>query len=222
LRREQKHEEIVEVCTRAAAVEPFDEKIYQFLMQAQLDLGNKQGVVRTYESMSALLFNNFGVMPDDESRAIYRRAIRTVNDHTMSLDLLREQLDEDQDPKGAFLCDYDFFRVVYRAIARAVPRSGEVVHIALLSAAAGEGEKTLSRRSLDCCMENLEEVIVTSLRKGDVVSRCSVSQYIIMLPQANFENSCMVCERIIKAFVRQYPHSPAHLRYMVQPLLPNQ
>lgn len=41
-----------------------------------------------------------------------------------------------------------------------------------------------------------------------------------LLPQANFENSRKVMERIIKAFSRQYPHSPAVLHYSVQPLDP--
>ena len=138
----------------------------------------------------------------------------------MNLGLLREQLEETSVTSGALLCDYDFFRIIYQAEARAVARNGDAVHIALLSA-VGDESKPLSRRSLDCCMDNLQDVIVENLRKGDVVSRCSVSQYILMLPQANYENSCMVCDRIIRAFARQYPHSPATLSYTVQPLVPN-
>ena len=70
-------------------------------------------------------------------------------------------------------------------------------------------------------MENLQELIRFSLRRGDVAARCRVSPYILLLPQANYENSCKVCERIIKGFCRQYPHSPAQLHYSVQPLEPN-
>ena len=61
-----------------------------------------------------------------------------------------------------------------------------------------------------------------NLRRGDVISRCSVSQFVIMLPQANYENSCMVAERLTGAFYRRYPHSSARLRCMVQPLIPNE
>ena len=43
-------------------------------------------------------------------------------------------------------------------------------------------------------------------------------QYIILLPQANYENSRMVADRLVSAFYRRYPHSPARLRYTVQPL----
>lgn len=220
LRARQRQSDIVALCSRAILVEPYGEEIYQFLMRAQLDLGDQQGVIKTYESMSDLLFSNFGIMPADESKALYREAARTVNDRAVNLGLLREQLDEPNGARGALLCDYDFFRLIYQAEARAVARSGEAVHIALLSASGGES-KPLSRRSLDCCMENLRDVALGNLRKGDVVSRCSVSQYIVMLPHANYENSCMICDRIIRAFGRQYPHSPASLGYTVQPLVPN-
>lgn len=220
LREQQRQSDIVALCNRAILVEPYDEGLYQFLMRAQLDLEDQQGVIRTYEAMSELLYANFGIMPADESKAIYREAVRTVNERSMDLGLLREQLEEASVTSGALLCDYDFFRIIYQAEARAVARNGDAVHIALLSA-AGDESKPLSRRSLDCCMDNLQDVIVGNLRKGDVVSRCSVSQYILMLPQANYENSCMVCDRIIRAFARQYPHSPATLSCTVQPLVPN-
>lgn len=220
LREQQRWDELAALCGRAILVEPYDEELYQFLMQAQLDLGDQQGVIKTYEDMSELLFSNFGILPADESKAIYRQAARTVNDRSVNLGLLREQLDELDGASGALLCDYDFFRIIYQAEARAVARSGDAVHIALLSASGGES-KPLSRRSLDCCMDNLQDVITSNLRKGDVVARCSVSQYIMMLPRANYENSCAVCERIVRIFTRRYPHSPAHLSYTVQPLVPN-
>lgn len=215
----RRHADIAALCTRAISFEPYEETLYQYLMQAQLDMGEQQSVIRTYETMSDLLYTNLGVLPSDESQAIYRKAAATVNGRTLELGLLREQLKEDDPSRGALLCDYDFFRLIYQAEARSVSRNGDAVHIALISASSG-GSKPLSRRSLNCCMENLRGVIVSSLRKGDVVSQCSVSQFVVLLPQANYENSRMVCDRIVRAFARQYPHSPAALSYSVQPLLP--
>lgn len=210
--------EAITLSHRAIRLEPYDEDLYRFLMQAQLDLGDQRGVISTYETMSDLLFSNFGIMPSDESKVLWREASRIVNDTVMDLGSVREHLQEDSGPGGALVCDYDFFQAIYRAESRSVARSGIAVHIALISVA---GEKqVLPKRSLDCSMNNLLELIRSSLRKGDVVSRCSVSQYILLLPQANYENSCMVCERIAKTFARQYPHSPARLHYSVQPLEP--
>ena len=213
-------EDAVALCRRSVAVEPYSEELYQHLMRALLALGRQQEVITLYEEMSDLLLTNFGIMPAEESRAIYREAVRTVNDRAITPEAMQAQLREPVSPAGAMLCDYDFFRVIYHAEARAVVRNGNAIHIALLSV-TGEDGSPLSRRSLDRVMENLQEVIRTGLRKGDIASRCSVSQYILMLPQANYENSRMVCDRIIRSFFRQYPHSPARLHYSVQPLEPN-
>ena len=98
-------------------------------------------------------------------------------------------------------------------------RTGVAVHLALLSVTARDGSP-LVRRSLDRAMENLQELIRQNLRKGDVASQCSVSQYVILLPRANYENSHMVANRLMTAFYRRYPHSPARLRCVVQPLEP--
>ena len=212
-------DEVIALCGRATAIDPYNEELYRHLMRALLDKGKQREAVGVFEEMSELLFSNFGVMPSDETTALFREAERTVNNRTVNLRTVREQLREPDDRSGALLCDYDFFRVIYHAEARAVARSGDAVHIALLTASGREGE--LPKRSLDRCMENLQELIRINLRKGDVAARCSVSQYIIMLPQANYENSCMVMDRIQKTFFRQYPHSPAQLHYSVQPLEPN-
>lgn len=212
--------EAVDLCRRSVEVEPYNELLYQHLMQNLLTLGEQQAVISAYEEMSQLLFDSFGIMPSDETRAIYREAMRTVNDKAVSIITLREQLREPDGVSGALFCDYDFFKVLYHAEARAVARSGDAVHIGLISV-TDEQNQELPKRSLDRCMENLQELIRASLRKGDIAARCSVSQYILMLPQANYENSCKVCERVIRAFSRQYPHSPATLHYSVQPLEPN-
>ncbi|MBQ7777966.1 MAG: bacterial transcriptional activator domain-containing protein [Oscillibacter sp.] len=214
------HEDIVTLCRKAVEVEPYNEQLYQHLMQALLALERQREAAHVYEDMSQLLFDSFGIMPSDEIRALYRDAVRTINDRALSISSLRDQLREPPAAKGALLCDYDFFRVIYHAEARALARSGDAVHICLMSATDNKDEE-LSKRSLDRCMENLQDVICSNLRRGDIASRCSVSQFIFMLPQANYENSCMVCERVIRAFYRQYPHSPAKLHFAVQPLEPS-
>lgn len=219
---QDRHQEAAELCIRALQIEPYSEELYRYKMRCMLALGDRAGVVNTYEAMSELLFDTFGVMPSDESRSLYREACRSgEQSHTVSAEAVREQLQEPSGGKGAVFCEYDFFRLLYQVQARSIIRSGDVIHIALLSIHSGDGQK-LSRRSLDTAMENLQALTVANLRQGDVVTRCSASQLIVMLPQANKENSQMVCKRICKAFYRQYPHSPVELRFHVHPLEPKQ
>lgn len=212
-------QEAVDLCRAAIQIEPYREELYQHLMRNQLTLGDQKGAVSTYEEMSELLLSNFGILPSEESRAIYRETVKTVNTHAVPLGTIQEQLREESPAAGAMMCGYDFFKLLYQAEARSIARSGDAIHIGLLTM-TGENNEDLSKRSLGRAMDNLQEQIRTNLRRGDAAARCSASQFILMLPHANYENSCMVCERIIKAFARQYPHSPAELHYSVQPMEP--
>ncbi len=211
--------EAVDICRKALRIEAYREDLYQHLMRNLLALGQQSKAAAVYEEMSSLLLSNFGVMPDQESRRLYREALRTTNRQTVPAGVIQEQLRETAPITGALVCDYDFFKMIYQAEARMVARSGNAVHIALLSVSGGL-TKSLSRRSLELAMDNLEESIRTGLRKGDVISRCSPSQFLILLPQANFEDSCMVCQRLLRGFFRKYPHSPAAVDFTVYPLEP--
>lgn len=219
LERQDRIQETILLARQAVRIEPYQEALYAHLIRALLKTGNQKGAIAVYEEMSELFFSNFGVMPSDALRALYREATRTVNNHALSMEDLREQLKEEQVAGGAMLCAYDFFRILYHAQARMMARTGSAVHLCLLSVAAKDGSE-LPKRSLDRAMENLQEMIRQNLRKGDVASQCSVSQYVILLPRANYENSHMVANRLMTAFYRRYPHSPARLRCVVQPLEP--
>lgn len=219
LEAKESWQEAMTLCDKALKIEPYSEILYQHMIRCRMAIGDKTGAVATYEKMSQLLFDTFGVMPSDESRKLYRDASREDTANTVPVDSVRENLRENTGARGAMFCEYDFFKLLYQVQARALIRSGEVIHIALLSL-HGWNRQELSKRSLETAMENLRELVLNNLRQGDVVTKCSMSQMILMLPQANYENSCAVCQRVISAFRRQYPHSPAEIHFSVQPLEP--
>ena len=217
LEKQERTAEAVALCRRAIHIEPYQEDLYEHLMRGLLRTGDMKGAMSVYEEMSELLFAHFGVMPSETLRTLYRQATRTVNDRTLTMDEVCSQLAEPAPHGGAMVCEYDFFKILYRAEARSIVRNGHSANICLLSVSGKDGEM-LARRSLDPAMNNLQVLVQNNLRRGDVIARCSISQYIILLPQANYENSRMVADRLVSAFYRRYPHSPARLRYTVQPL----
>lgn len=212
--------EVLTLCQSAAAVEPYHEQICAYQMRALLNLGEQKKVLNLYTDFSDQLFANFGILPSDELRNLYFEAANTISDRALPIELVCEQLKETNPLDGAMICEYDFFRIVCRSVARSIARTGITAHIALFTVNDKAGGD-LPKRSLVRVMENLETQIRVNLRRGDAATRCSISQYILMLPQANYENSCKVCERIIKAFNRKYPHSPAGIQYTVHPLSPS-
>ena len=217
LEKQERTAEAVALCHQAIHIEPYQEDLYEHLMRGLLRTGDMKGTMSVYEEMSELLFAHFGVMPSETLRTLYRQATRTVNDRTLTMDEVCSQLAEPAPHGGAMVCEYDFFKILYRSEVRSIARNGHSANICLLSVSGKDGEM-LARRSLDPAMNNLQVLVQNNLRRGDVIARCSISQYIILLPQANYENSRMVADRLASAFYRRYPHSPARLRYTVQPL----
>ncbi len=219
LEASKQYDEAVQLCRNALRIEPYSEDLYRHLMQNLISTGQREHAAAAYQDLSRLLMNNFGIMPPEDITALYREATRTDNGYVLPEESLRNQLRENNPAAGAMFCEYDAFKLLYQAMARSISRTGDIYHIALLSVKGPRG-KALSQRSLNLAMKNLQTQILGNMRRGDIATRCSASQFIIMLPKANYEGSCIVCARILRAFYRQHPHSPVDISYSVQPMEP--
>lgn len=216
LHQRNRFQEAVNLGRKALLIDSYNEELYQNLMKNYLELGQCDEVASLYDHLSKLYLNDLGVMPSEKTRQLYYEAIKSVNRTAISYEELQEQLDAPIVGRGAMLCDYDFFKYIYSATARQLERNGTTVHIVLLTLTDKNGGE-LSPRSRDVAMDNMEAVICNNLRRTDVVSRCSVSQFVVLLPMSSFENSGMVSRRLIRAFFRQFSHSPARIEYSVHP-----
>ena len=214
------HQEAAAICRRAAEAEPYHEPLHRLLMQQLAAAGDQNGAKAVYDTLSKRLFDDFGVRPNAETQAVYRQAVHSPADRTLPMDEVLEHLQEPDLIAGALQCDYDYFKVLCYVESRAMERSGSATHILLLSLTGAAGEP-LGKTRQERIMGQLAHTIRTNLRRGDTFSRCSVSQYIIMLPKANYENSTMVCRRLLSAFQKAYPHVHVRINYMVQPLTPS-
>ena len=210
--------EMAELCRSALEREPCGEYFCQGLMTALIQVGDQRGAVEVYAEVRERLMGELGIPPSNEVRKLYQTALRAIAPQALSLSSLLAQLQE-APGDGALICDYDYFRSIYQAHARMSERNGDAAHLALVSVTDEDGGPP--PRGLDRVMDHLQEILRLYLRRGDAAARCSISQFVVLLPQANYENSRMVCQRISKAFSRQYPHSSARVRTDIQPLAPS-
>lgn len=219
LSKQGRHQEAANVCRRGINAEPYHEPLYQVLMKELAADGDQKGASSVYESLCKRLFDDFGIRPSEETRAIYRAVVHTPEERALPIDEVLEHLQEPEVIPGAMQCDYDYFKVLCHAESRAMERSGNATHVALLSATGLAGEP-LPKRSMERIMTQLGQQVRQNLRRGDIISRCSATQYILMLPKANYEDSCMVCRRVINAYHKAFPHTAVRIKFMVQPLVP--
>lgn len=214
-----RYDTVVTICKEALLLEVYHEPLHQHLMQALLAQGDYKGTTAAYEKLSQQMFEEMGVRPGKETVALYRTALQTISDQSLPMEEVLAYLQEPHS-EGAMQCDYDYFKILTHAEARGVRRNGKATHIALLSLEEYP-DKELTKKSRGRVMDNLGKQICKTLRQSDTFAQCSMTQYIIMLPQTNFENSCKVCQRILDDFYRRYPHVPAKIRYDIKPLFPN-
>ena len=207
------------VCRRALDYDAYHEPLNRQLIRALITVQDYSGAVEAYKVLSQRLYDELGVLPDAETRRLYQAAAGLAGGGTVTPEELTAQLREENPSMGALVCTYEDFRRFYQAEARSAGRRGDAVHIAILSVTAKNGD-SLSERVLRNAMEQLEQNIRRSLRLGDVAAACSASQYVLMLLQANLENSEKVLERITRSFYREHPHTSAILRCAVLPIEP--
>ena len=67
-------------------------------------------------------------------------------------------------------------------------------------------------------MAVLLEVARNSLRRGDIISQFSESQYVLLLPTVTYESGMMVLDRIRNNFKQQNPRSPIVILGRLRPL----
>ena len=214
-------QEAISVCRRCVALEPYHEGFSRELMQLLASSGDRRGAAEVYDRLSRRLFDDFGISPSEETRAVYRAAAHSPEERELSIEEVMGTVQEKSPPSGALQCDFDYFRILCFAMSRTLERSGGAVHVALLNAVPTT-EREMTRQALDRVMGQLGQQIRLSLRRGDVFCQCSVSQFAVMLPRANFENAQIVCDRILRNFRRADPYIPIRITYQIRPLSPVQ
>ena len=196
-------EEMQDICQQASALDGLDEGLHTLIVRSLLRQGRDTAALAHYEKATDLLYRNLGVRPSEELRALYIEIMSTEKTLETDLGVIMGDLKEAASRPGAFVCEYGFFKEAYRLEARRALRSGACVHLCLITVSLPDGGVP-PLKVLSATMDQLQEVLVRNLRRGDVVSKFSGAQFVILLPAATFEDSSMVMDRVVNAFYQQH------------------
>jgi len=214
-----RHEDIIPLCQKGIIIDPYEEYFHQTLILAYVATGRQQQAMEHYDYVTALFFNKFGVNPSPQLTALYREVVKSSQKTEANLRVIIQDLREEQAGAGCFYCEYEPFRTIYQLEARAAARSGQVVYICLLTLSSAQDEQ-IKNKAFTKAMTKLKETITLTLRHGDLFTRYSVNQYLVMLPTTSFESSDRVIKRIADTYRRENPRSPVVLTYMLHPVVP--
>lgn len=134
----------------------------------------------------------------------------------VNLEHLRCFIQEMGYKKGAYQVEYDGFKKIYRFVARCIGRTGQDVQTVLFTLASKQG-KIPDIQELIFYMDNLKHAVNESIRRGDVTTNYSSSQYVVILMDSTIENGMMVARRIVKKYNELHHYNPdVELHYDIQ------
>lgn len=195
-------QEVLDICGRALLLEPLSEELYlrHFTALKQLDM--KTAILNHYPIVSNLFLDETGEVLGPELQSIFRWAAEgtnTVDDiHQIQRDL-DEATRDDRPIRGAYFCPYEVFKHMYHMVVRSAVRVDNTV-VLLLVGLQSENGQALGKQETVRAMLQLREQIKNTLRKGDVFSRYSRNQYVLMLSVRQAGDTAVVAERLLKSW----------------------
>jgi len=184
--------EAEELCTKALRIDPFDEQLIEHHISALILQEKNDEALTLYKKMETMFFDVLGVNFSDNLRSLYNKIQHPSVTKEMTLDEMLEDWMKDADFPGAYYCDASIFKTLYQIETRSVPRSGRTAFIVRFDT---KHEPKVKDGGI---MKQLGTAIPGCLRMGDLFTRCSPNQYMLMLYSLTYEDCKMLVTRILR------------------------
>ena len=184
------YQEMLELCTVASQIHPYDE-----WQAVQIDclvaMNRYKDALKVYEDAAEFFYEDLGVSSLSRTIARYRNTEGRLHYLSSALAGIRKGLNEEERLWGAYCCSYPSFVDVYRIVIRMQERTGigSLLMVCTLNI-AGSGENT------ETWMERFRQFMAGSIRNGDVYTRYSPNQFLVLLMQAEEKDVENIEERL--------------------------
>ena len=220
---EGKHTEILRVTRRALEIDKFDSKLNLELMSAMLALNLKTEAMAHYNYTVNLHYTQLGTKPSEDILKFYKELIQVEHDSNATLKSITQELEQDDEDKSAFVCDYSIFKDIYRINMRNLQRLDITIFLGVitLSNTSTPSNNEADLLLLDKVMMLLQDTLKYNLRKGDTISRYGPSQFAVLLPTPNHKTGALALERVKNAFYETCSIPNFVFSYKLNPLIYN-
>lgn len=197
---QKKYDTIVEVCERAIEIQPYNENLNIYFIEALLNIGESKYAFSHYEYITSKLYRELDVVPSDNLKRLYKKMISKSNTkEDIEIPHIPVQFKDEYNGEGAFKCESDYFSFLYNLEKRRNVRdTNGKKFIGIITIFSNDEE--LSKVDFPKAMKTLEETVYYSLRKGDVFTLWNERQILFLLTDIEYKNVNTVKGRIIKNF----------------------
>ncbi len=192
------------MCMQVLGVYHADETMYYYLIIARARSSKMKLALETHEKAQSVIKKELGITASEMLRQAYDEILSADGD-APAKDIAGASEDMvEENPGGVFRCGYQVFKIIYQLEARRMSRLGISEFVLLISLEPEDykgGEfNHMQNAMVRNAMPKMEKIIMGALRAGDVVSRYSESQFIMLLPSCDYESGMIVANRLSGEF----------------------
>jgi DNA-binding SARP family transcriptional activator len=217
LKTGERYQEIIDVCEKAMAIDAYDEKVHVAFLQALMATNRVAHARMHYSYITELLYRDLGVSPSAELKDAYSQINGNARFVQHDIDSILGSFNNERNSDGPFFCDEELFHELFKLERRRLQRNGQSNCLLLLTISnANFGMPAAD--VLKAARKSLREVLMASLRKGDVVCIWNDAQVLAMLSSLTYEDAEMISHRIITRFHKSWAGSPLMLQKKISPV----
>ncbi len=213
------YSQITEICEKAFMIEPLQEELHLLFLEALLEEGKTEHAREHYEYITMEMYNQDGRKPSRDLRRIYQAIKADVKKTDYDFSDIQQMLTACGKAGGALLCDSGHFCFLCNLESRRSERGKNIIHVIHLTC-TGSNFRRVPSTDLQKSAEILKQLLLSNLRKGDVVSQCNEVHFFLLLTDLRYEQVEKVIKRIKEKFESVYLQEEVILRNSVYSLPP--
>lgn len=199
--------------------EKYDETLHALYIKALNGASMHREALEHYYYVSDMYYKELGVKVSPQITSLYNMIAKSTGAVEKDIAVIESDLEQSLDSSAPLNCDYEMFKSVYRAQASFIARSGHSMYLVLITL-TDEANDVPPLSTLTAAMDAMLNAAMTSLRKSDVISRFSPTQYLLLLPSLSYEHCSMVLSRVLAKFERLYKKQDVKVTCTKCPVLP--
>jgi two-component SAPR family response regulator len=201
LKEQKRYQEITGFCEAAFKHELYEEELHLFYIEALAGTGKLKQARSHYEYVKDLFERELGVQPSSVLTKVYRMLFGEISRTGLDMNYIKDNLKEETIPNGPLLCDRDFFKALQQLESRRAERYGPRNFLGLLTLTLPD--HTLpGQGKLEEGMKQLRHLLLSDLRKGDVITEWGEAQFLLSLPAISDKQAEIALTRIQKKILR--------------------
>ena len=194
LDRNGEHQEIIDICEEAMKHEQFDESIHYSYIKARAAKGSMGQAKEHFRYMSDTFRREFGISPTKGFEKLYSKLFKPDN-HGQDSVFSSNSLIENYSPDGPLVCSPSSFKLQFQIDIRRNERLGQIPFICLFTLVS-KNKDAPPLKILDNTMDNLKNILLSSLRKGDLIAKWNKSQMLLSLSALDIKQAGKALNRI--------------------------